>query len=71
MEIDLANPPVVSLESVMVVTRGSTKEALAKQVGLLRRTEIMAFQPSVLEGYTPYPKLSKVINSCLGICSLW
>ena len=41
-EINLANPPAVTPESVMVVTRGMAREALAEQVELLRMTEIMA-----------------------------
>ena len=44
----------------MVAIRGA--EALAEQVGLLRRTEIMASQPGVLEGYTPDPQLSEVVK---------
>ena len=66
MEIDLANPPAVNLESVMEATRGATMEALAEQVGLLRRTKIMASQPSVLEGYTPDLELSEVIKQLPG-----
>ena len=62
MEIDLANPPAVSLESIMTATRGVAREALAEQVGQLRRTEIMASQPGVLEGYTPDLKLSEVVK---------
>ena len=61
-EIDLADPPAVNPESVMVATRGAAREALAKQVRLLRRTEIMASQPGVPEGYTPDPKLSEVVK---------
>ena len=56
-KIDLANPPTVSPESVMVVTRGGAREALAQQVRLQRRTEIMASQPGMLEGYTLDPEL--------------
>ena len=62
MEIDLANPPAVSPESVMAVTKGAAKEALAEQVGMLRRTEIMTSQPGVLEGYTPNPELFEVVK---------
>ena len=65
MEVDLANPLVVNLKSFMAATRGATKEALAEQVGLLRRTEIMAFQPSVPEGHTPDPELSEVVKQLL------
>ena len=61
-EIDLANPPVVSPESIMATTRGSAMEALAKQVGLFRKKEIMASQPGVPEGYTPDPELSEVVK---------
>ena len=61
-KFDLANPPAVSLESIIAVTRGAAMEALAEQVGLLRRTEIMASQPGVLEGYTPDPELSEVVK---------
>ena len=46
----------------MVATRGATREALVEQVGLLRTTEIMAFQPDVLEGYTPDPELIEIIK---------
>ena len=66
MEIDLANPPAVSPESIMVATRGAAREALAKQVRLLRRTEIMGPQLGVLEGYTLDPELSKVIKQLPG-----
>ena len=62
MEIDLANPPVVNLESVMASNRGAAREALAEQVRLQRRTVIMATQPNVLEGYTPDPELSEVVK---------
>ena len=61
-EIDLANPPAVSPESVMAATRGAAREALAEQVGLQRRTEIMASQPGVLEWYTSNPELSEVVK---------
>ena len=50
----------------MAATRGAAREALAKQVGLLRRTEIMASQPSVLEGYTPYLELFEVVKQLPG-----
>ena len=46
----------------MAVTRGAAREALAEQVGLLRRTEIMASQPGVPKGYTPYHELSEVVK---------
>ena len=59
---DLANPSAVNPESVIVATRGTVREALAEQVGLLRRTEIMASQPGVLEGYTLDPELSEVVK---------
>ena len=49
-----------------VTREGMTREALAEQVGLQRRTEIMASQPGVLEGYTPDPKLSKVVKKLPG-----
>ena len=62
MEIDLANPLAVSPESIMAATRGAIREALVEQVRLLRRTEIMASQPSVLEGYTPNPELFQVVK---------
>ena len=42
MEIDLANPPAVSPESVMAATRRAAREAVAEQVELQRMTEIMA-----------------------------
>ena len=45
----------------MVVTR----EALAEKVRLQRRTEIIASQLGVLEGYTPDPKLSEVVKKLL------
>ena len=41
-EIDLADPSAVDPESVMAATKGVAREALAEQVRLLRRTEIMA-----------------------------
>ena len=62
MEIDLANPLTVSSESIMAATRGAAREALAEQVRLLRRTEIMASQTVVPEGYTPNPELSEVVK---------
>ena len=37
-------------------------EAMAKEVGLLRRTEIIASQPGVPEGYTPDLKLAEVVK---------
>ena len=61
-EIDLANPLAVSLESVMAVASGAAREALVEQVRLLRRTEIRASQPGMLEGYTPDLELSKVVK---------
>ena len=66
MEFDSANPPTVNPESVMAATRGVAKEALAEQVGLWTRTEIMASQPSVLEGYTPDPELTEVVKRLPG-----
>ena len=66
MEIDLANPPAVSPESVMATTRGTAREALAEQVGLQMRMEITASQPSVLEGYTTDPDLSEVVKKLPG-----
>ena len=62
MEVHLANPPAVSPESVMAATRGAARDALAEQVGLFRRKEIMASQPGVLEGYTPDLELSEVVK---------
>ena len=62
VEIDLANPLAVSPESIIVATKGVAREALAEQVGLLRRTEIMAPQPGVLEGYTLDPERSEVVK---------
>ena len=50
----------------MLAIRGAAREALAKQVGLLRRTEIAASQPNVLEGYTPDPELAEVVKRLLG-----
>ena len=38
----MANPLAVNPESVIAATRGMAREALAEQVGLLRRTKIMA-----------------------------
>ena len=66
MKNDMANPPTVNPESVMVATRGAVLEALAEQVVLLRRTEIMASQPGVLEGYTSDLELSEVIKQLPG-----
>ena len=62
MEINLANPSAVSSESIMAATMGMAREALVEQVGLQRRTKIMASQPSVLEGYTPDLELSEVVK---------
>ena len=50
----------------MAVTRGVAREALAEQVGLLRRTKIMASQPNVLEGYTSDPELAEVVKKLPG-----
>ena len=66
MEFDPANPPVVNSESIVAVTKGMTREALAEQVGLLRRMEIATSQPDVLEGYTLNPKLIEVVKRLLG-----
>ena len=41
-EVDLANPLAINPESIIVATKGAAWEALAEQVMLLRRTEIMA-----------------------------
>ena len=71
MDIDLANPPMVTLESIMAATRGSAREALAEQVGLQRRTEIMASQPSVLEGTPQTLSFQRSLRSYPGICNLW
>ena len=49
----------------MAATRDTAREALAEQVRLQRGTEIIASQPGVLEGYTPDPKLSKVVKKLL------
>ena len=57
---------MVSLESLMAVTRGVAMEAMVEQVRLQRRTEIMAYQPVVLEGYTPDPELSEVVKKLPG-----
>ena len=65
-EVDLANPPAVNPESIMVATRVAAREALAEQVGLYRRTEIMASQPGVPKGYTLDPELSKVVKQLPG-----
>ena len=56
---------MVNPESIMAATRGAVREALTKQVGLQRRTEIMASQLGVLEGYTLDPELSEVIKQLL------
>ena len=50
----------------MAVTRGVAREALAEEVGLLRRTKIMASQPNVLEGYTSDPELAEVVKKLPG-----
>ena len=50
----------------MAVTRGVAREALAEQVRLLRKTEIMATQPDMPEGYTPDPELFEVVKQLLG-----
>ena len=65
-EIDLADPPAIDPESVMAATRGAAREALAEKVELLRRMEIMASQPSVLEGYTLDLELSEVVKQLPG-----
>ena len=70
-EVDLANPSAVNPESIMEATRGAVREALAEQVRLLRRTEIMASQPRVPEGYTLHPELADVVKQLPGTCSLW
>ena len=62
MEFDPANPPAVNPDSIMAATRGTAREALTEQVGLLRRTEIAASQPGVLEGYMPDPELAEVVK---------
>ena len=62
VEFDPTNPLVVNPVSVMAATRGVAREALAEQVGLLRRIEIEASQPDVLEEYTPDPELAKVVK---------
>ena len=62
MEFDPSNPPTVNSESIMAATRGAAREAMAEQAGLLRRTEIAASQPDVLEGYTLDPELAKVVK---------
>ena len=46
----------------MAVTRGVAREAQVEQVGLERRIEITASQPSVLKGYTPDPEFVEVIK---------
>ena len=50
----------------MVATKGTTREALADQVRLQRRTKIMASQPSILEGYTPDLELLEVVKKLPG-----
>ena len=69
-KIDLANPPAVNPESVMVVTRGKARETVAEQVVAQRMTEIMAFQLDVPEGYTPDPELAEVVKRLL-ITARW
>ena len=59
-EVDLADPLAVNSESVIAVTRGAAREALAEQVRLFRRMEIMASQFGVPKGYTPDPELAEV-----------
>ena len=49
----------------MAATRGVARETLVEQVGLLRRTEIAASQPDVLEGYTSDLELAKVVKRLL------
>ena len=66
MELDPANPLAFNLASIMATTKGAAREALAEQVGLLRRTEIAASQPDVLEGYTPDPELVEVVKKLPG-----
>ena len=46
----------------MATSKGVAKEVLVEQVRLLRRTEIMASQPDVLEGYTLDPELAEVVK---------
>ena len=58
-EIGLANPPAVNPGSIMAVTKGAAREAMAEEA-VLRMTEIAASQPGVLEGYTPDPELAEV-----------
>ena len=41
-EINMANPTTVNPESVMVATRGATREVVAEQVMVQRMTKIMA-----------------------------
>ena len=53
---------MVNPESIMAATR----EVLAEQVGMLRRTEIAASQPGVLEEYTPNLELAKVVKRLPG-----
>ena len=66
VEFDPTNPPVVNPESIMAATRGEAREAQAEQVGMERRTEIVASQPGVLEGYTPDPEFAEVVKRLPG-----
>ena len=50
--------------SVMGVTKGTTREAMAEEV-VERTTEIMASQPDIPEGYKPDLELAKVIKMLL------
>ena len=62
VEFDPANPPTVNPESIVVATRGMAREAQAEQVGLERRTDIVASQPGILEGYMPDPEFTEVVK---------
>ena len=44
----------------------ATREILAEQVGILRRTEVAASQPGVLKEYTPNLELAKVVKRLRG-----
>ena len=46
----------------MAATRGAAREALAEQVRLFRKREIMASQPGMLKGYTPDCELAEVVK---------
>ena len=48
----------------MAETKGTAREAMAEEA-VLRMTEIAAFQPSVIEGYTPDPELAEVVKKLL------